>query len=90
MSSFLSASKIFLIVTLLDSPCLSNTPSVCAGALRNTFPMLFQLKIFLIYSDQFVLNPLVITTPQNYYLIRWRLLLSGFRSVLVNATDKPL
>ena len=94
MSSFLSASNIFLIVILLDPP----PPSVFAiafsirtGALGNTFSVLIQLKIFFINSSQFrIRNVLYGIIPQNRCLIRWRLLLSGFRSVLVNATDKPL
>ena len=98
MSSFLSASNIFLIVILLGSPTLvfiivtgAAAFSIRTGALGNTFPVLFQLKGFFIYSDQFVQNSLYVITPQNRCLIFWRLLLSGFRSVLMNtATDKPL
>ena len=76
---------------LLDPPPLVTiAPSIRTWALGNTFPMLFQLKWFLIYSDQFIQNALYVITPQDWCLIRWRLLLSGFRSVLVKATDKPL
>ena len=91
MSSFFSVSNIFLIVILLDPPHLARAfaLSIRFGALGNTFPVLFQLKRFFIYSDQFLQNTLVIT-PQNQCLICWRLLSSGFRSVLLNGTDKPL
>ena len=58
------------------------------GALGNTFPMLFPRKESFIYSDQLVQHTLCVIAPENWYLIRWRLLLSGFRSVLVDATDK--
>ena len=83
----LSALNIFLIVKILmlDPPhflALSNE----IGALGNTFPELFQLKWFFIYFDQFVRNALYLITLQDWWLIRWRVLSSGFRSVfLVNA-----
>ena len=63
--------------------------AVWTGALGNTFPVLVQLEWFSIYSDQFLQNALVIT-PQIWCLIRWRLLLGGFRWVLAKANDKPL
>ena len=54
---------------------------------RSTFLMLFLLKWFFIYSDQFLQQnlyvPMAVVTPQDWYFIRWRLLLNGFRSVLV-------
>ena len=91
MSCFFSVSNIFLIVILLDPPHLARAfaLSIRFGALGNTFLVLFQPKRFFLFSDQFLQNTLVIT-PQNQCLICWRLLLSGFRSVLVNATNKFL
>jgi len=67
VSSFLSASlaDIFLIVILLGPPALA----MQTGALWNTFPVLFQQKQFLIYSDQFVQDALYVITPQNRWLI---------------------
>ena len=58
------------------------------GALVNTFPLLFQLDWFFIYSENFVQNALYVGTLRDRCLIFWRLLLSGFRSVLVNTSDK--
>ena len=60
------------------------------GPSGNTFPVLFQVLRFLIYSEKFVHNASYLMTPKNHCLIRWRLFLNGFRSVLVNATDKHL
>ena len=67
-------------------------PSKRTWALSITSPMLFQLKIFLIYSNHFIQDPLYPITLKNLCLICWRLLLSSLRSVLKNATDslKPL
>ena len=62
-------------------------PSNRTGALRITSPVLVQPKIFLIYSNHCVQNPFPVVTLQNWRLICWRLLLSGLRSVLGNATD---
>ena len=91
VSSFLSTSNIFLIVILLDPPHYIITLSDRTWALENTSPVLFQRKWFFVYSDQCVQNALYYEiTLQNWCLIRWRLLLSGFRSVLVIATDKSL
>ena len=61
------------------------------GPLGSTFPVLFQLTWFFIYSNQFLQNPFDVSpeTPENRSIIHWRLLLNGLRSVLVNATDKP-
>ena len=89
MSSLLSSSKIFLIVIILDLAHFL-VSSNGTGAIWIISPVLFQLKRFLIYSGyQFVQNPLDVW---NWWLICWRLLLSGLRSVLGNATDgfKPL
>ena len=83
VSSFLSASNIFLIVILLDPPHFL-VLSDGTGALGTTFPVLFQLKGIFIYSDQFVQNALYVITPKNCCLMRWRLA-SG---QLDNATDK--
>ena len=58
------------------------------GAFGNTFLMLFQLKWFFIVYDQLIQAAFFVVTPQDWCLIRWILLLSGFRSVLVNATYK--
>ena len=88
--ALLSASNIFLILILLLGSPHFITWSDRTGALGNTFPVLFQLKWFFIYYDQLVQNAFYAVTPRNWCLIRWRLLLSGFRSVLVDATDKPL
>ena len=80
----ISTLNIFLIVILID------TLRYGIGSFGNTFPMLFQLKWFLINFEQFLLTSsyMFTCTLQNWHLIRWRLLSSGFRSVLVNATDK--
>ena len=90
VTSFLSTSNIFLIGILLDPPPFIFTTafSFWTGALGNIFPVLFQLKGFSIYSDQFLQNALYVIAPQNRCLIPWRLSLSGFRSVFVIATDK--
>ena len=40
------------------------------------------------YLLQFLQNTLNVITPQNWCLIRWRLLLSGYRSVLVRKTPQ--
>ena len=71
----------FLIVILLNpaSLCHGLHPT---GALGNTFLMLFQLKWFLIYFDQFVQNALYVITPKHWCLVFWRWLLSGFRWVV--------
>ena len=90
MSSFLSASNVFLIAIRL-APATNfyspgrNWPS------GSTFPVLFRLKRFSIYSDQFLQNPFYVSPEisKNRSIIHWRLLLNGFRSVLVNVTDKP-
>ena len=65
------------------------------GASGNTFPVLFQLDWFFIYSDQFFHKTLYVyvlpSNPQSSLsrcLICWRLLLSGFRSALVNTSDR--
>ena len=89
MSCFLSRLYIFLIVILLDDPQTPFTPfSSWMRAGRDTYFVLFQLKRFFIYSDQSLQKTLyVMLLPQNLY---WKLLLSGFRSVLVNATDELL
>ena len=86
--SLLSSWKIFLI--MLD-PSIFLVTSKRIGALWITSPELFQPIRFLIYSEQFVQNPLRVTTLHNC-LIWWRLLLSGLRSVLGNEIDslKPL
>ena len=88
---FFSSSNVFLIDTLLVPPPFIFTIaiSVRTGPLRGTFPMLFQLKWFFIYSDQFLQIYLYIppNTPENWCVLCWRLLLNGFRSVLVNAID---
>ena len=95
LSSFfplLSSSKIFLIYVIIFMLDLAHS-SNRTGALGITSLVLFQLKRFFIYSgDQLVQNPLDVITVQNWWLICWRLLLSGLRSVLGNATDslKPL
>ena len=83
---FSSASNILLTFIPSEPLVFNNTLSIRTGALGDTFPVLFRLKRFLIYSDQFLQNTLNVITPQNRCLIPWRLLLSGFRSVLVNAT----
>ena len=89
VSSFYSASNIFLIVILLAPP--PSPLSLRIGTLGDTFPALFQLKRFFTYSDLLVQNTLDAITLQNRCVIRWKLLLNGFRSVLVNATgDKSL
>ena len=75
------SSKIFLIVIMLDLPHFL-VPWKRTGALSITSPVLFQLKIFLIFSNLFVQNPLYVITLKNLCLICWRLLLSGLRSVL--------
>ena len=88
LSSFLSSSKTFLIVIMLD---LSNflVTSKRIGALWITSPVLFQLRRFLIYSgNQFVQDPLCVIALQNWCLICWGLLLSGSRSVLGNASNR--
>ena len=84
--------SIFLIVILLDPPHLLFTIalSIWTGPLGKTFPVRFQLKWFFIYSDQFLHNALYVITPQNWCVIHWKLLLSGFKWVLVIVTDKPL
>ena len=82
----LSSSKIFLIVIVLELTHFL-VPSNGTGALWITSPVLFQPKIFLIYSDLLVKDPLYLFTIQHSRLICWRLLLSGLRSVLGNATD---
>ena len=71
-----SASKIFLIVIILD---VSNflLASKWIASLWITSPVLFQLKIFLIYSNQFLQNPLYVITLPNWSSICWKLLLSG-------------
>ena len=86
MSSFLSAPNIFLIVIVSVDYLISSR----TGSSGNTFPVLFQVLRFLIYSEKSILKPLNLMTPKNCCLIRWRLFLNGFRSVLVNVTDKPL
>ena len=83
MSSFLSASNIFLIV-LLDTPQVTLGFSIPSGALGNTFPILFQPKWFFLNFDQFQKNTLHVI-PQDWWLICWKSLLSGFRSVWLNA-----
>ena len=89
MSSFFSSSNVFLIVVLLVPPPFIFTIaiSVRTGPLRSTFLMLFLLKWFFIYFDQFLQQnlyvPMAVITPQDWCFIRWRLLLNGFRSVLV-------
>ena len=83
---------IFLIVILLDllAPISScHRFSDGTGALVNTLLVHFQLKRFLIYSDQFVQNALYLRNLQNRCLILWRLLLSGFRWV-VSDRKNPL
>ena len=81
-----SSSKIFLIVIMLDLTHF-RLPSNETGALWITSPVLFQLKRLFFYSDQFLRNPLCMITLRNWSLICWRLLLSGLRSVIGNATD---
>ena len=83
---FLLASNILLIVILLDPPHLTFTItfSFRTGVSGNTFLVLFQLKWFYIYSDQFVRNVLHMIPPENWCVIHWKLLLSGFRSVSVH------
>ena len=77
----------FLIVILLDPIDLIWS---WTGLLGSTFPVLFQLNWFFIYSDQFLRmsSYVPVIFPKNWGLIRWKLLLSGFKSVFVNvATD---
>ena len=91
VSTFLSASSVFLIAIRV-APSGSGTNFFTPGRngpLRNTFPVLLRVKWFFIYSDQFLQNALYVSS-EIWSLIRWRLLLNGFMSVLVNATDKPL
>ena len=78
--------NVLLIVILLD------TLSLRCGAFGNTFPVLFQLKRFFVTFEKILQNTIyhMPGTLQNWDLICWRLLSSGFRSVLVNTTDKPL
>ena len=73
----ISTLNLFLIVILLDAA------TIWSGAFGNTFPVLFQLKWFLINFEQLLQTAFYMITCalQNWYLIRWRLLLSGFRSV---------
>jgi hypothetical protein len=89
VSSFqvLSASNIFLIVILLDAPFPF---SIRTRPIGNTFAVLFQLKRFFIYSDLFLQLALYVISPRNRFWRCWRLLSSGFRSVLVNPTDRSL
>ena len=94
MSSFLSASNIFLIVTLLDPLLFISTVvlwfrRVRTGPLGITFPMLFPPKWFFMCSGLFLQIALYALTLQNQCLMRWRSFLIGFRSVLVTATGKP-
>ena len=74
-SSFLSIPNIPLIV-LWDPPPFAIAFSIRTGVWGNTFPVaLFQLKWFLIYSDQLVQNALPVfmhTSLQNCCLVRWR------------------
>ena len=89
--SLLPSSKIFLIIIMLVFSHFI-VPSNRTGALWITSPIHFQPKIFLIYSDLFVKDPLYLITLVTIHhsrLICWRLLLSGLRSVLLvgNATD---
>ena len=83
-----SSLNIFLVFILLLETHIAI--SFRTGAFGNTFPVLFQLKWFLINFEQFLQTDFFVITLQNWCLIRWRLLLSGFRLVLMNATDKPL
>ena len=89
MSSFLSASNFLIVIRLAVTHFY--TPG-WNGPLGSTFPVLFRVKWFFIYSNQFLQNAFYVSpeTPENRSIIHWRLLLNGFRSVLVNATDKPL
>ena len=64
MSRFLSASNVFLIAILLDPALLIVLTSGRTGPLGGTFPVLFQLKRFLIYSNQFLRMPLYVITPE--------------------------
>ena len=86
----LQSSSELLIV--LDPPPLVLTLafSIRTGSLLNTFTVLVQLKWFFICSDQFVQNVLYVNTPQSSWLIRWRLLLGGFRSVIVTCNRQTL
>ena len=89
MSSFLSASNIFLIVILLGLPV-----TIPTGAFGNTYPMLFQANWFFLIYEKIIWTALNMVKPILSYTI-WslkrcsRLSLGGYRSVLVNATDKP-
>ena len=71
----ISTLNIFLIVILLDPA------TMWSGAFGNTFPVLFQLKWFVVNFERFLQTPfyMITVTLQNWSLIRWRLLLSGFR-----------
>jgi hypothetical protein len=86
VSSFLYASNIFLIIILPDAPL---TFPIRPGILLNTFAVLFQLKEFFTYSEKLLQSFLVIAL-ENGCVVCWKLLWSGFRSVLVNAPHKPL
>ena len=85
VSSFLSASNVFLIA-------IRSAWASAHWPLGSTFPVLFRLEWFFIYSDQFLQTAFYISPeiPENWSIICWRLLLNGLRLVLVNATDKPL
>ena len=89
-----SSLNVFLIAILLvrHPSIFIIAISVRTGPLGSTFPMLFRLKWFFIYSDQSLQNYLLVNVPMKApkNLIPWRLFLNGFRSVLVNAIDKPL
>ena len=59
VSSFLSASKVFLIAILLDIVQPAHPQSIVltsgqTGPLGSTFPVLFRCIGFLIYSDQYI------------------------------------
>ena len=89
VSSFFAASNVFLIAIRLAPVNLYHT--VTPGRnwpLGSTFPELFRLKWFSIYSNQFLQNAFYVSL-ENRSIIHWRLLLNGLKSVLVNATDKP-
>ena len=65
VSSFLSASKVFLIAILLDTAQPAHPQSIVltsgrTGPLGSTFPLLFRCIGFLIYSDQYIQTSLCV------------------------------